>query len=121
MRKSEFFYGTAGSKFSLDYGSLEYGSTKEPGPSSLPKSLFEEGTALSDKQDLLVQEPIEPHHLAVDRLIEEEENLFHSPLGSPRFSRRRDRRNLKKFRDSTSRSSRPPRSFGVSAWSPDVG
>ncbi|XP_042864430.1 protein SSUH2 homolog isoform X3 [Penaeus japonicus] len=57
-------------------------------------------------------------HPLVQRVMDEEEDfLSSSPSGSPRFSRRSTRRELKKFRDTTSRRV-PLRS--TSSWSPDL-
>lgn len=58
-------------------------------------------------------------HPLVSRVMDEDEELDggSSPVNSPRFSRRGTRRELKKFRDSTSR--RTP-SRGAGSWSPDV-
>ena len=61
-------------------------------------------------------------HPDVRRIIEEEEETvpYGSPSKSPIINRRRDRRALKKFRE-TSRHSRPLRGPGTSsAWSPDI-
>lgn len=56
-------------------------------------------------------------HPLVQRVMEEEEDFLSSPSGSPRFSRRSTRRELKKFRDTTSRRV-PLRS--TASWSPDL-
>ena len=61
-------------------------------------------------------------HPDVRRIIEEEEDFGAtpgSPSNSPVINRRRDRRALKKFRE-TSRYSRPLRGPGT-GWSPDIG
>lgn len=56
-------------------------------------------------------------HPLVSRVLEEEEEFGGSPINSPRFSRRGNRRELKKFRESTSRRN-PLR--GPGSWSPEV-
>lgn len=58
-------------------------------------------------------------HPLVSRVLDEDDELScgGSPVNSPRFSRRGTRRELKKFRDSTSR--RTP-SRGAGSWSPEV-
>ncbi|MPC90661.1 hypothetical protein E2C01_085658 [Portunus trituberculatus] len=68
-------------------------------------------------------------HPLVHRVLEEDDELSgdSSPVNSPRFSRRGTRRELKKFRESTSRrsgsrgsGSRGSSSRGPGSWSPDV-
>ncbi|KAK4290641.1 hypothetical protein Pmani_036474 [Petrolisthes manimaculis] len=56
-------------------------------------------------------------HPLVSRVLDEEEEFGGSPINSPRFSRRGNRRELKKFRDSSSRRN-PLR--GPGSWSPEV-
>ncbi|XP_064089291.1 uncharacterized protein LOC135203494 [Macrobrachium nipponense] len=57
-------------------------------------------------------------HPLVHRIMQEEEDFLPpSPSSSPRFSRRSNRRDLKKFRDTTSRR-HPLR--GPGSWSPEM-
>ena len=83
---------------------------------------------LNTSADVSVSLPVDSVGIAVHpdirRIIEEDEELGGaaapgSPANSPVINRRRDRRALKKFRE-TSRHSRPLRGPG-SGWSPDVG
>ncbi|XP_071521477.1 uncharacterized protein [Panulirus ornatus] len=57
-------------------------------------------------------------HPLVHRIMEEEEDfLASSPSSSPRFSRRGNRREIKKYRETTSRRT-PLR--GPGSWSPEM-